>query len=137
MLGRESTNYKGDGLETIIGPSVKVKGNFNSQGNVKIEGALEGSLNTTGDVKIGSGAKIKANVTARKLHISGKVEGTIKATEKLILTSTAVINGDIETQSLAIEEGAFVNGKCTMEKGASKVTATDKKDDDKTKENKK
>lgn len=121
MLGKDTT-HSNQGLETIIGPSVKVKGNFNSLGNVKVEGTLNGNLTTTGNVGIGSDAKIKANIIAREIQVSGSFDGTIKATEKLILTSTAKVIGDIETKTLIIEDGAFFSGKCIMNNGQIKKT---------------
>jgi cytoskeletal protein CcmA (bactofilin family) len=126
MLGKENSNNSNQELETIIGPSVKVKGNFNSQGNVKIEGSLNGTLDTTGNVKIGTDAIIKASVNAREIHVAGNVDGTLRATEKLILTSTAKVVGDIETKTLAIEDGAFFSGKCTMNNGQIKKESLDK-----------
>ena len=123
MLGKDSSSRE---LETIIGPSVKVKGNFSSHGNVKIEGTLDGNLNTTGNVTIGVDAKIKANLVAQELHISGSVEGVIKAAEKLVLTATAKIIGDIETKTLVIEDGAFFSGKCIMGDNLVKKTGLEK-----------
>ncbi|MFA7662428.1 MAG: polymer-forming cytoskeletal protein [Patescibacteria group bacterium] len=120
MLGKDN-NSSNQELETIIGPSVNVKGNFTSQGNLKIEGSLNGTIDTMGDVRIGTDAKIKANINAREIHISGTVDGIIKATEKITLTSTAKVTGDIETKNLAIEDGAFFSGKCIMGNGSMKT----------------
>lgn len=120
MLGKEkySENHE---LETIIGPSVKVKGNFNGQGNVRIEGSINGTLNTKGDIKIGDKANIQANLRAKNVFVSGKVKGTIKADEKIMLTPTAKVIGDIETKSLAIENGAIFTGKCVMTEEPEKI----------------
>jgi cytoskeletal protein CcmA (bactofilin family) len=58
MFKSDQENYKD--AETVIGPSVKVEGNFSSDGDVVIEGQLTGTLKTTKNVRIGAGARIKA-----------------------------------------------------------------------------
>ena len=106
----------GKEIETVIGPSVKVEGNFRGQGNVIVEGVVHGSLKTDKDLTVGAGAKISANVTAANAKISGEVKGTVKIKGKLELTETAKIFGDVETEILSIAPGAILNGKCTMVK---------------------
>ncbi|MFH1522695.1 MAG: polymer-forming cytoskeletal protein [Patescibacteria group bacterium] len=108
----EKANFKE--VETIIGPSVKVKGNFNGQGNIIVEGALEGSLKTAGNVFIGDKAKIIASISAQQAKIGGEVNGNIKVKKSLDIVASAKIFGDIECSSLSVEPGAILNGKCTM-----------------------
>ncbi|MFA6534603.1 MAG: polymer-forming cytoskeletal protein [Patescibacteria group bacterium] len=100
--------------ETIIGPSVKVKGEFNGQGDIIVEGVLEGSLKTGTSLRVGDKAKIKANVEAKDSSISGEVIGNIKIKGALEITATAKITGDIETSSISIEKGAQINGRISM-----------------------
>ena len=106
----------GKEIETVIGPSVKVEGNFRGQGNVIVEGVVHGSLKTDKDLTVGVGAKISANVTAANAKISGEVRGAVKIKGKLELMETAKIFGDIETETLSVTPGAILNGKCTMVK---------------------
>lgn len=101
-------------VETIIGPSVKVKGNFHGEGNIIVEGILEGSLKTAGSVLIGEKAKITANINANEARIGGQVNGNIKTKGFLELDPTAKILGDIECSLLFIAKGAIINGKCVM-----------------------
>ncbi len=101
-------------VETVIGPSVKVKGNFNGQGNIVIEGILEGSLKTAGSVFVGEKAKISASVVAKEAKISGEVAGNVKIKGQLEIASSAKIFGDVECATLSIEKGASLNGKITM-----------------------
>jgi len=100
--------------ETIIGPSVKVKGEFNGQGDIIVEGVLEGSLKTGNRLRIGDKAKIKANVEAKDCSISGEVTGNLKIKGSLEVTATAKITGDVEVSSLSIEKGAQINGRISM-----------------------
>ena len=105
---------RGKEIETIIGSSVKVEGNFKSEGNVTVNGVVEGSLNTNRDLKIGPGAKVKAEVSANNLFLRGEIRGNVIVREKAQLSSGAKIFGNLETKSLVVEEGAFLNGKCNM-----------------------
>jgi cytoskeletal protein CcmA (bactofilin family) len=102
--------------ETIIGPSVMVKGNFHGEGNIIIEGGIEGSIKTTNSLLVGSSAKINASVEAKEAKIGGEINGPIKITGFLEITETAKINGDIEAGQISIARGALINGLCKMGK---------------------
>lgn len=111
--------FKGDSaahgeVGTVIGAGVKVEGNFTGEGNVVVDGQLQGSLKTKHDVQIGSGALVKANVEAHDIHVAGEVQGNVKSTGKLVLAQTAKLTGNIETASISMAEGARFNGKCSM-----------------------
>jgi len=101
-------------METIIGPSVKVEGNFKSGGNITVNGAVQGSIKTSRDLKVGKSAKIKAEVAANNLFLNGEIRGNVSIKEKAQLSSSSKILGNIETKTLSVEEGAVINGKCTM-----------------------
>jgi cytoskeletal protein CcmA (bactofilin family) len=102
--------------ETIIGPSVMVKGNFNSTGNIVIEGVLKGGVKTAGNVYIGDHANITADLEAKTARIGGEVRGNLKIQERLQVADTAKIFGDIECAVLSVESGAIINGKIVMSK---------------------
>lgn len=112
MFKGENTGSKqGD---TIIGGAVKVEGNFVGEGNVIIEGHLQGTLKTKHNVTIGAQAKVKASVEAVDVFLAGELIGNVRATGKVQLTSGAKLNGNVETSMLSVEPGAILNGKCTM-----------------------
>lgn len=100
--------------ETIIAASVKVEGDFASQGNVLIEGVLEGSLKTERDLRVGERARIDADVYAANAVIAGEVRGNIVVAERLELEPTARLYGDVKTKILVISSGAALNGKISM-----------------------
>lgn len=103
-----------DEIETIVGPSVNVEGDFASEGNIIIKGTVSGSVHTSRFLSVEQGAKIMANVRAGTAKISGEVKGNLKIRETLELTSTAKILGDIETRVLSVEPGALLFGKVSM-----------------------
>lgn len=107
-------DYGSEEGETIIGPSVKVKGNFVGKGNVIIEGSVSGSLKTTQDIRIGKESKVKAEIEAANAFVAGEVKGNLKVNGKVELSSSAKVSGDIEARILSIETGAIFNGRSTM-----------------------
>ncbi len=100
--------------ETIISASMKVEGDLASQGNVLIEGMVEGSLKTDKDLRVGEQAKITANVNAANAVVAGEVMGNVICSDRLELESTARIQGDITTRILVVSAGAIVNGKMSL-----------------------
>jgi cytoskeletal protein CcmA (bactofilin family) len=119
MFRQEDTNKPSSNSahepETIIGHSVKVDGNFRGDGNVIIEGEVKGSVKTKKDVKVGERAMIKASIDAANAFVAGLVQGNIKVKEKLELTASAHVTGDVSAKILQIHSGAKINGQIKME----------------------
>lgn len=112
-------NMKQDSIETIIGPSVTLEGNFDGNGDMIIEGSVIGTLKTSGLVKVGQEAKLKAEVKADSIFVSGTVKGNIEAKNKVELTETAKVTGNIKSSILYIAAGAYFQGKSSMGADAS------------------
>lgn len=109
-----SSSTSSNEIETVIGPSVKVEGNFKSDGDVTVNGSVQGSLETTRDLKVGDTAKIKAEIKANNLFLKGEIRGNVFCSEKAHLSGTAKVLGNITTKKLVVEDGAQINGKCSM-----------------------
>ncbi len=114
MFNKDNNTEKFRDAETIIGGSVKVKGNFHGQGNIVIEGHLEGSLKTNASLFVGEKAKIVADIEALDAVINGEVYGQIKVKKYLSLGATAKIFGDIQYGEISVEHGALINGQLTV-----------------------
>lgn len=112
MKSAESTEQLG--AETVVGPSVKIQGDLNSEGNIKIEGQVNGKINTSQSVYAGQASKITADILAGNAIIAGEVMGNIKVSGNLVLQSTAKIKGDVTCAILRVEDGAIFSGKCSM-----------------------
>jgi cytoskeletal protein CcmA (bactofilin family) len=98
----------------VIAKETKIIGEIVAQGNIRIEGQVEGTLKSEKKVVIGESAKIVGSITAIEVEISGLIEGTVNCSEALFLKKTAVIKGDMFTKKLVVENGAVFNGKCQM-----------------------
>jgi cytoskeletal protein CcmA (bactofilin family) len=99
---------------TYFGKNLKIKGRVSGDGNINILGALDGEFNLKGRVIIAQPAKIKGEVKADVISVNGNVRGSLVAQERVDLLETARIEGQINTPSLSITEGAFFDGEITM-----------------------
>ncbi len=122
MFNKENKSDKFKNAETIIGASIKVKGNFQGRGDIVIEGFLEGSLKTGASVFIGNQAKLSANIEAKDIIVDGEIHGNIKVKNYLAIGSTAKIFGDLQYGEISIEKGAIINGQLLMLSEESKHT---------------
>lgn len=100
--------------ETVVGPSVKIQGDLNSEGNIRIEGSVTGKVKTTQNVYIGEAAVLTADVHAGSAVVAGEVQGNLKIASTLMLQKTARVHGDIACAILRVEDGAQFTGKCNM-----------------------
>ena len=119
---KEDKNRQTSSVETIIGPSVKVEGDFVGQGDIIVQGIVLGNLKTKGHLEVGQDARITADVEAGSAHIAGEISGNILVKESLELEAAARIKGDIITGSLSVEKGAQLNGKISMDKSQLEKT---------------
>jgi cytoskeletal protein CcmA (bactofilin family) len=122
MFNKENKPEKFKDAETIIGASIKVKGNFHGQGNIVVEGQLEGNLRTEANLFIGEKAKVVANIEANDAIINGEVKGALKIHQYLALGPTAKIFGDINYSEISIEKGAIINGQIIFIQNSGKAT---------------
>lgn len=108
-------NLKGEGgLNTIIGKDSKIEGNIEVDGGLRVDGAVKGKISATDTLSVGESGMIEAEVNVKIAVISGKVTGNILAHEKIELQSKAMVEGDITTRNLIVEEGAVFHGSCNM-----------------------
>lgn len=99
----------------LLGSGTEITGDIRSQGDIRIDGSLTGTINCTGKVVIGSTGRVEGELICQNADISGEVKARIKVSELLSLKATALVSGDILTNKLAIEPGAVFTGACKME----------------------
>lgn len=92
----------------------KIIGSIESDGDIRMDGALEGKINCKGRVVVGPEARIKGTIYARNAEILGYVEGEITVIDLLSLKATAMINGDLIMGKFSVEPGARFTGNCKM-----------------------
>ncbi|HBF87673.1 MAG TPA: cell shape determination protein CcmA [Bacteroidales bacterium] len=110
----------------LIGVGTTIVGDIESNGDIRIDGSLNGNLNTKGKLVIGETGKIKGEIICKNADISGVVEGRITISELLTLKLTAKIFGDIITNRLTVEPGAVFTGTCNMSANSASLNGDQK-----------
>ena len=105
-----------------IGKSVVVKGELTGSEDLYVDGQIEGSIAlNNNNLTVGPHGQVKASVEAKGVIVQGKLDGNIKAAERVELRKSAIVNGDITTQRIAIEDGAYLKGKVDIQGKAEKA----------------
>ena len=98
----------------MIGAGTVITGDITSKGDIRVDGALNGSVKTEGKVVLGQDGVIEGDVVCRDADIAGTLKAKITVSQLLTLKASAKLNGDIITNKLAIEPGASFTGSCSM-----------------------
>jgi cytoskeletal protein CcmA (bactofilin family) len=111
-----------------VGRSVIIKGELSGSEDLYIDGQVEGNIELKGNnLTIGPHGQVKANINAKEVIVQGKMEGNIQASQRAELAKSAIAIGDIVTQRVSIEEGAFFKGKIDIQReGKSEAQAASK-----------
>jgi cytoskeletal protein CcmA (bactofilin family) len=103
----------------ILGAGAVVKGDIQVNGDFRIDGTLNGTIQCKGKIVVGPTGKIDGEITCQNADFSGEVTATVRVSELLTLKETARFSGEITTGKLAIEPGAKFSGTCSMEQAGS------------------
>ena len=115
----EVTSFTERRVAAWVGKALRVEGRIVSSEDLTIDGSVEGSIELGNhSLTIGTGAAVKADLTAKTITISGDVTGMVRATEKVELRPTASVQGDIKAPRFEMADGATVRGK--IEAGSRK-----------------
>jgi|SRR5277367_2896120 len=100
-----------------IGKSVFIKGELSGSEDLYVDGQVEGTIELAGNsLTVGPHGQVRASVNAKSVVVQGKLEGSIRASDRTELRKSAVITGDIATQRISIEDGAYFKGKVDIQK---------------------
>lgn len=98
--------------DACISQGIRIKGEVTGSEDLFVDGHVDGKLSlTNGSLTIGPNGTVKADVSAREVIVRGKVEGKVSGRDKVSLSSTGQVNGEVQTDRLAIEDGALLRGK--------------------------
>lgn len=109
-----------DNVSTFIGPETKFEGKLKCHGTIRIDGHFKGEISGEGILIIGEGALIESDIRVSHLLNSGEIRGNVTADRRIQINASGKILGDIETPSMAITEGAIIEGYCMMQQGEEK-----------------
>lgn len=109
----------------MIGPSVKILGDIISDESLIVEGEVEGTITCNAhSVTVGKAGKLKANVSAKEITIDGTLEGNVSGLEKITVTASGVVRGNLVAPRVILEDGARFKGSIDMEADVKAATPT-------------
>jgi cytoskeletal protein CcmA (bactofilin family) len=107
---------------SLLDSQLTVTGDLDTAGSLRIDGRLDGTVRRADVVVLGVGATMSGDIHAREVVIGGTINGTVHASERVELQATAIVTGDIVTQSVLVQEGGVVNGRVLMRAPEFNVT---------------
>ena len=104
-----------------IEKSTSIKGNLKTNSDIRIDGTMDGNIETKGKIIVGKGASVKGNILCMNAEIEGKFKGKINAQETLSLKSESEVSGEVTIGKLIVAAGATFNATCTMVNNSDKI----------------
>ena len=101
-------------LNGFLDAGSHIRGELHFEDTFRIDGKVTGKVVSDGELVVGEKGEVDGEIDVRMVYVSGHVKGAIRARERLEITSTGRIQADLETPALAIEEGAYFEGRCAM-----------------------
>jgi cytoskeletal protein CcmA (bactofilin family) len=106
---------------SVLGPTLKFRGELSAQEDLIIQGSVEGSITHTQSLTVGTDGTMKGDIRARIIVVDGKVEGDLYATESVTIRATAKVKGNVFAPRVGITEGAFFQGQIEMQPSGAAV----------------
>lgn len=114
--------------EANLGKSLVINGELSGSEDLYVDGSVQGTIDLKGyRLTVGPNGRVKANVTAKSAVVHGKLEGNINASDRVDLKHSAVVTGDISTQRISIDEGAYFKGGVDIRREGSKQESVPEK----------
>lgn len=103
-----------DDIENVLGKSARVQGDLKAEGAFRIDGVVDGSVESAGPVIVGESGTVNGDVRGRDVVVAGQVHGNVTATGHLDIVASGRIEGDIDASSVRIETGGVFRGTSRM-----------------------
>ncbi len=118
---KTTSSAQGD-LNGFLDAGSRMSGDLSFEDTFRIDGHFKGKIDAAGDLIVGDGGEVDAEIKARRVYVSGTVRGSIQAKERLEITAVGKVYADLSTPSLSIEDGAFFEGQCSMEQPSAQAS---------------
>jgi cytoskeletal protein CcmA (bactofilin family) len=112
--GRGRRGDAGGTNSLTLGPRDSLIGALRIEGDLRLQGTVEGEVHASGDVTIEPSAKVKASIEGGNVNVTGNVTGNVTARGRLTLAGSGTLHGDVRVSKLAVEDGATLNGNVSM-----------------------
>jgi cytoskeletal protein CcmA (bactofilin family) len=114
VFGREKQPVALDRIEVSVGPTANFSGDLQCDGVVKIDGILQGSIKTVGNVIISEEGRVDAHIEAENVSVSGQAKGSIIAKGRLEILPTGRVWADVTVSSFLLDDGGKLHGGLKM-----------------------
>jgi len=114
MFAEKKSNQSQSPQRNLIARGTEIKGDIISDGDFRIDGKVEGNVQTTGRLIIGKEGFIQGTIICANADIEGQISGKLTCSGTLSLKQTATIDGEVFIEKLAVEPGATFNAVCSM-----------------------
>jgi cytoskeletal protein CcmA (bactofilin family) len=108
------SDKKSNALGSILDPDIEINGDIDVSANLVVHGKINGNITSTQTINTAKGSKIKGNIIAKNVMISGEICGDIEVSDKIVLCQNAHLIGNLKASILVIEEGAKFDGMSNM-----------------------
>jgi cytoskeletal protein CcmA (bactofilin family) len=108
---------------SIIGPGMKITGDCDTNGAVRVEGTVQGNIRAGKAVVVGKDGLVEGDISTQDAVISGRVKGSLKADSRLEVQAASRVEGEISAGRMQVEEGAVLNGTVKIGKGVAETAA--------------
>lgn len=117
MFGRSSRKkaIRHDEITAFLGAGTQYNGQFDFQGIVRIDGGVNGDINSDGTLVLGEGGCVEGRIRVDTLISNGRIKGDVEAFTRVVLNKSSNLEGNVRSPSVVIEEGAIINGQVSME----------------------
>lgn len=106
------------GRAAVIGPGIHINGDISGDENLLVEGKVDGKIRLNSNhVEIGQSGQVNADITAKVIKIAGQVRGDLNGTEKVVISRSGNVHGNIVAPRMTLEDGAIFKGSIDMDPG--------------------
>jgi cytoskeletal protein CcmA (bactofilin family) len=113
-MGAAATAVETNDLDTngsVLGRGTRVRGRIQGDGDLRVEGAIEGDVRVTGELLIDEGADVQGNIEAAVVTIGGALTGDVTSRGGVVVRSSAKVSGNLGSPEVSLEEGAEFSGR--------------------------
>lgn len=117
MFGRSSRKkaIRPDEITAFLGAGTQYNGQFHFQGIVRIDGGVNGDIDSDGTLVLGEEGFVEGRVRVGTLISNGRVKGDVEASVRVVLNKSSSLEGNVRAPAMVIEEGAIINGQLSMD----------------------
>jgi len=127
MFKQSQALFETKNNDTIVGNEAYFQGTLTTKGAVLVDGRVEGSIFEAKTVSVGKNGKVTGDINCEACCIGGEVRGNVTALESVELLAGSLVQGDIKTKRMVMEEGAVFNGRCEMSSAPYQAEKTEQK----------